>query len=335
MTIGEFIAQQGAQFKVFDMGRRVSEVPLEHFAEVEAMTTPYFSPYLKHAWITIMAWNPSKPGQHNIWFLKLPLDEQNLLQYADRDAFVAHWLRLTQHPNQEIGEPPCSYKPDAHRMAYFHALALQALGQPVSKYYQATRSYLSGELGYDNWKMLGLQGFAEVVSRIADDQNNQLIAQALSKIPTQPRIILLGFLENAVLDQLTTTAINDALAKAVAAPIEVEELAAFVRALSQSSNVQQRRDLLSAILQHEHRYQVELLAAIGSRCWQDLHGDLLLQYLECLARNEQGSNVFNAVISDLLAMPGVRHHFVLALSSPQKTQELTDAFERLLASVGR
>lgn len=335
MTISKLLEQQGASFRVFDMGRRISEVQPQDFAAFEKMQVPYFSPYLKQAWLAVIAWHPSKPGQHNIWFLKLPLDEQNFLQYADRDAFVAYCLRALQYPDQEHGEAPCSYKPDAHRMAYFHALALQTLQQPRSQYYENARRYLSGKLGFENWNKVGLQGLAEVVSCLSDDGNNQLLIGAMAQLPSQPRTVLLGFLENVAINQELTSAINDALAKAVAQPIEAAELAAFARALSQSANVVQRRELFAALLQHQHRYTVELLAAIASRCWQDLHGELLLQYLECLARNEQGEGAFNAIVADLLTMPGVRHQFVQALASPQRSNELAQAFEKLLASIGK
>lgn len=334
MTIGELITQNGAQFKVFDMGRRISELSEQMFAEFEAQAIAYPTPYLKHAWLGLMGWNPKQPGQHHIWFVKLPLDEQNIIQPSARDAFVAYWLRAIKYPDQEHGEAPFSYKPDPHRMAYFHALALQLLKQPNSKHYHAARAYLQGEIGYEQWQMLGLQGLAEVVSHLDAEQNTEILAQALPQLPAQPRTVLLGFLENNAPNQLLTSAINDTLAQAVAQPIEAEELAAFVRALSNSQNLVQRRELLGAILQHEHRYSVELLAAISSRSWMDLHGELLLQFLECLARNEQGAGAFNALVADLLTLPGMRQQFIQTLALPQRSEELVSAFNSLLASIG-
>lgn len=335
VTIGELIAQYGAQFKVFDMGRRISELSQSAFADFEAQRSAYPTPYLKHAWLGLITWNTQQPGQHHIWFVKLPLDEQNLLQPSARDAFVGYWLRAMQQPNQEQGEAPFSYKPDPHRMAYFHALALRALAQPCSKHYQAARSYLAAKQDYAQWPMLGLQGLAEVVSRLDEEDNNALLVQALPLLPAQPRTVLLGFLENTMPNQALTTAINDSLALAVAQPIQPEELSAFMRALSHSENVLQRRELLAAVLQHQHRYSVELLASISSRCWQDLEGELLLQFLECLARNEQGAGAFNALVADLLTLPSMRQHFVAALALPQRSEELVSAFENLLASIGR
>src|SRR5690606_4258818 len=330
VTIGELISERGAQWRGLDMGRRIEEVPAEIFTAFEQQQQPWPVPYLKHAWVGILSWDAQQPGQHNIWFLKLPLDEQNLLQAAPRDAFVQFILRSAAAPDKEHGDAPCSYKPDANRMAYFHALALQTLQQPVTACYTTARSYLSGDQGWDNWQQLGLQGLAEVVARLEQDHNSALLTAALPHLPAVPRNVLLGFLENAAPDQALTSAINDVLAMVVGHQPTVADLAAFARALSNSVNMEQRRQLLAVLLQHPLCRHVEVLAAIGSRCWRDLHGELLLSYLEALARNEQGSGAFNALVADLLALPGLRAHFMHALASPARSAELVTAMARLL-----
>lgn len=331
MTIAELVAKSGAQMRVFDLGRRIEEVPLAGFKAFEQMQKPYPVPYLKHAWLGILSWNPDEPGQHNIWFVKLPLDEQNILQPGPRDAFLQHWLRVAQYPDQKHGDAPCSYKPDANRMAYFHALALQTLGQGTTQYYATARAYLSGDIGWDNWQQLGLQGLAEVVARLAEEQNETLLCKALPHLPAVPRNVVLGFLENAAPGQALTSAINDSLSQVVAGGAEVADLAAFARALSHSVNADQRVLLLQLLLQHPHSRSVELLAALGSRCWRDLQGGLLLAYLECLAVNEQGISAFNALVADLLALPGMRERFMEVFRSPQRSESLAQAIGQLLS----
>lgn len=332
MTIGELLLSRGSDMKVFDMGRRISEIPLDVFAAIEALQAPFGSPYLKHAWLGILSWNNAEPGQHNIWFVKLPLDERNLLQPAARDAFLNYWLRVAANPDKEHGEAPFTYKPDPSRMAYFHAMALQTLQQPATQFYTTTRAYLSGDIGFENWQQLGLQGLAEVVANLEQDHNSQLLAQALPQLPAVPRNALLGFLENVQPDQALTSALNDSLATVVANNASVADLAAFARALSQAVNIEQRQQLLRVLLAHPHGRSVELLAAIGSRCWQDLHGDLLLEYLEALARNEQGAGAFNALVADLLALPSMRAQFMQVLASPARSDVLASAFDALLTN---
>ena len=333
MTIGDLVAKSGAQMRVFDLGRRIEEIPGDFFARFEALSEPYPVPYLKQAWLGILSWNPDEPGQHNIWFLKLPLDEQNILQPGPRDAFLQHWLKVAAAPDQQHGEAPCSYKPDANRMAYFHAQALQALGQPATQYYSTARAYLSGDMGWDNWQQLGLQGLAEVVARLNEDNNSLLLQNALPHMPSVPRNAVLGFLESQQPGQSLTSVINDTLSAVVAEGANAGDLAAFARALSQSVNADQRILLLQALLQHPAKHSIELLAAMGSRCWQDLRGNLLLNYLECLAHNEQGEGAFNALVGDLLSLPGMRQHFMAVLGSPERSDTLVKAIEKLFSMV--
>lgn len=333
MTIGELVAKSGARMRVFDLGRRIEEIPEGVFSAFEQQSAPWPVPYLKHAWVGILSWNPQQPGQHHIWFLKLPLDEQNILQPGPRDAFVQHCLRVAAAPGQKHGEAPCSYRPDQARMAGFHAQALRALGQPATQFYATARAYLSGDMGWDNWQQLGLQGLAEVVARLDEDHNSQLLANALAFIPAVPRNALLNFLENARPDQQLTSAINDVLSVVVANGAQTADLAAFARALSNSVNVAQRCALLQILLAHPHAREVELLAAIGSRCWADLDGVLLQQYLECLAVNNQGEGAFNALVADILALPGMRIRVMNLLASGHLSEQLNHAVARLFSLV--
>lgn len=333
MTISEWCASNNAQIKVFDMGRRIEEVPAELFSDIEQQQQAYPTPYLKHAWLGILSWHKQQPGQHHIWFVKLPLDERNLMQTGPRNAFLHYWKQVVNTPKHEHGEAPYNFKPDAARMAYFHALATQVLEQPATAYYSQAREYLSGQVGWDNWKNLGLQGLAEVVSRLQQDNNNALLVEALPHLPVIVRNPILSFLENAHPDQILTSAINDSLAAAVATVPTAEELAAYARALSNSENIEQRQLLLLAILQHPLNKSVELLAAIGSRCWQDLKGDLLLTYLECLARNEQGKGAFNALLADLLTLANMKVEVLAVLALPECSPELSQAFTDLVGEV--
>ena len=333
MTISHLVEESGAQMRIFDLGRRIEKISKKDFADFEQLAKPYPTPYLKHAWVGVLSWNPKKAGQHNIWFLKLPLDEQNILQPGPRDAFLQHWLRVVADPDKEHGEAPCSFKPDQNRMAYFHALSLMTLGQPTTQYYATTRAYLSGDLGWNNWQQLGLQGLAEVVARISEDNNESLIASAIGKMPGVPRNVLLGYLENAQPGHELTVAINDCLSQVVGGGAEAADLAAFARGLSQSVNEQQRQLLLQAILAHPNSKSVEVLAAIGSRCWTDLDGELLKAYLECLAENEQGDDAFVALVADLMTLTGMRERILQVFRSPERSAALSNAIGKMMSLV--
>lgn len=333
MSISKFVEETGAQMRIFDLGRRIQKISKADFADIENLNKPYPSPYLQHAWIGIITWNPKKVGNHNIWFLKLPLDEQNFIQPGDRDAFLNHWLRCLQYPDKEHGEAPCYYKPDQNLMAYFHSLALATLGQPHSNYYATTRAYLSGDMGWENWQQLGLQGIAEVVVNIDKDQNAKLVTQAITNMPSTPLNTLLGFLENIEPDFPLSVAINDRLAKVIADNAQPADLAAFIRALSHSQNIQQRKMLIEVILLHPKATSIEVLASIASRCWQDLSGELLLAFLNVLATNEKGQDAFNALIADLMPLANKREHILQAFRSEKRSEALMNAIGNLMKSV--
>nr|WP_281423958.1 DUF3549 family protein [Oceanobacter mangrovi] len=329
------VRQRGANLCVFDMGRRIQPLETRLFEDIEQQSFAYPSPYLKHAWLGLLSWHPDKPGDHAIWFLKLPLDEQNLLDVQARDGFVNYIGRRLAASGQDSaeGEAPFSFKPDANRMAYFHALAARQLGADNSRFYVTTRGYLAGDMGWDNWQQLGLQGLAEVVANINQDNNQQLLARAMPYLPEVPLNVLLGFMENIAPDQQLTSALNDRLAAVIEQGATANVLAAFARALSHSENLQQRQLLLAAILRHPAAVQVELLAALSSRCWADLAGDLLRDFLEVLANNQGGENVFNALVADLMTLPGMRQRMLDCFAAGQHSPKLDQAITRMLGMV--
>ncbi|MGB1091195.1 MAG: DUF3549 family protein [Oceanobacter sp.] len=331
MTIGELLAHSGAEMRVFEMGRRIQQLDNETFADLEAQRRPFPVPYLKHAWLGILSWNPNKPGQHGIWFLKLPLDEQNLIQTAERDAFVRYCSqRLASPQSGDQGEAPFSFKPDPHRMAYFHALASLELGAEPSRYYTTARAYLSCDIGWENWQQLGLQGLAEVVANNQQDNNEALLTRAIPYLPVVPLRAVLGFMENMSPGAELTSALNDRLAEVIKQGAEAEDLTAFVRALSHSQQLEQRRLLIHALLAHPNARSVEFLAALSSRCWMDLEGDLLIQFLETLVVNEQGDQAFATLIADLMTLPGMRQRMLAAFSHSSLSNGLRSAIESLL-----
>jgi hypothetical protein len=144
---------------------------------------------------------------------------------------------------------------------------------------------------------------------------------------------LLGFLENIEPDFPLSVAINDRLAKVIAEGAEAADLAAFVRALSHSQNIEQRKMLIEVILLHPKSSSIEVLASVASRCWQDLEGELLLAFLNVLANNEQGQPAFNALVADLMSLPNKREHILQAFRSEKRSEELMIAIGSLMKSV--
>ena len=148
MTITDLVRQRGANLRIFDMGRRIQPLDTALFEEIEQQRRSYPVPYLKHAWLALLSWHPEQAGQHAIWFLKLPLDEQNLLDAPARDGFVRYVAQrqASGDSTTDKGEAPFSFKPDGHRMAYFHALA-----QPAVIYRGISVGKTGNSLGCRGW----------------------------------------------------------------------------------------------------------------------------------------------------------------------------------------
>lgn len=329
MTISQLVAETGAQMRVFDLGRKIKKIGRSDFEAFEQLAKPYPSPYLRHAWVGILTWRPSEPDKHSIWFLKLPLDEQNILQPGPRDAFLQHWLKVARYPDKEHGEAPCSFKPDSHRMAYFHAKALDILQQAPTSYYSTTRAYLSGDNDWAQWQHLGIQGIAEVVARVEQDHNNQLLVRALSKMPATPRNIFFSFLENIELDHELTQVICQLLDECIDQSPSEADLAAFSRALSSSVSQSYRQQALQKILEQPQAQGLEVLSAISSRYWQDLDGTLMQSFLERLAI--AGSDVFMALVADLMTISGQREKIMQAFRHPSRSDHLSSAIGAFMA----
>src|SRR5690554_8199256 len=85
---------------------RIEEIPTYIFFEIEQQKQSYPTPYIKHAWLGIVTWHKQQPGKHHIWFVKLPLDERNLLELDPRNAFLRYWQQVVNMPDQEHGEAP-------------------------------------------------------------------------------------------------------------------------------------------------------------------------------------------------------------------------------------
>ena len=330
-TLTDFLRATDNRYRLFDMGRRVSKLDSTAFHRFEQAQIPYPLPFLQQAWIAILVWNPKQPGQQIIWFLKLPLDEQGLLVQAARDDFLHRLARcvgdqlLEQQGEQDpLKDNPFAFTPDQEKMAAFHAQASLILQQPPSSYYQPCRDYLSGLQGYDNWQSLGMQGIADLCARLDRDSNDTVLIHAIDKLPLQPLEALAAQLEH----QQPPYSLSQALSRRLHRELETgaclsNTIGALLRGMSQSHSDDLRQQALQAVLDSRYATEVEVLAAIASRCWAELQQQSLCSaFLEALARNEAGQPCFNRILSDLVFIPGMRPHIMAGLRNPERSDAL-------------
>ncbi len=334
-TLSDLLQQLQGQYRIYDMGCRLSKLSSTDFKKFEEGQKAYPLPWLRHAWVGILSWSPTSPklgaSSPTIWFLKLPLDERGLLIQAARDEFLnqlletigtnmldeqasAEWAEQLKHSN-------LAFTPDQARMAAFHAQASITLEQPASRFYPAVRSYMSSEDSQQNWQELGLQGFADFAMRLDQQQQWQ---QKISQLPAAVLETIAAQLENQKLDHL----VSKAFILRGEASINDGEKVACLRAISQSTDAASRQHWLKQILDKDNMVGVELLATITSKCSEDLlKPDLMGLFIhQCAA--DQG--VFNGLVQELMYQPKLRIKVLEAFRAEDRSPSVSQAIGVLM-----
>ncbi len=333
-TLTDFLRSTDASFRIFDLGRRISKLSQEQFEKFERTEIPYPLPLVQHAWLAVMIWHPKQPQQHLIWFLKFPLDEQGLLVQAARDDFLNRLAKsvgsqlLQQSADQDpLKDNPFSFTPDTEKMAAFHARATRIFKQPASAYYQPARDYLSGLKGFEQWDQVGLQGIADISARLDQDDNARLVSKAIGQLPAPPLEALCASLEHEPPGPQISQAISARLSQAIdQADSSPNLLAAMLRGLSQSHSQELRYDALRRVLNSRFGAEIEVLAAIASRCWEALKDESIRRlFMDRLAINSAGQQSFNLMVRDLVFIPGMRASIMESFRDPQRSDDLSRA----------
>lgn len=335
-TLCDFFDQSHTRYRVFDLGRGIRKLDSESFSRIENGEQPYPYPLQQQAWLGILGWNQQAKDEQFIWFLKLPLDETGKLVTSARDSFL-HGLLETLGSNIQaareggeftdaMAESPFGFKPKESMMAGFHAKALKALNQPPSRFYDHARDYLAGKPGYDQWAFVGLQGFADIASRLNEDDNAALTLKALPQLPPPALIALCGFLENEAL----STVLAETLLARLQTELALEEadmnvITALLRAFAQCAPGLAAQAVTTA-LNSAYGQNIHLLAAIAARTWAALNDATLAQhFVEALAQNSLGPDAFAQVMGDLLTIPGMRTVLLTQLRKPERSEALNAA----------
>ena len=341
-TISDFLQQTGNQFRVFDLGRRIVEVPVNDFIAFEKLEQPWPTPLQRSAWFGITFWQPAEQssGQETdqaIWFLRLPLDEQAKLMQAARDGFLRRLLEVAEakldpdkpEPPNIMEDNPLVFRPREDRMAVFNARAAKTLGLPASKYYQHAREYLQGEMGFEQWAFVGLQGLADFAMRLDEADNAAMLGKAIAELPEEVLIPLCHALENVSLPGNVLQALQARLQGEPSLALQT----AICRGVSFADNAQ-RRQVLQQLLEGEQGNEVELLAAIAARAWDSLTDEKTsLLFLERLAENIHGQEVFSEMLADLMFIPGMREPLFASLRNPKRSEKLSKAVDGLFAAL--
>lgn len=331
----DFLNQAGTQFKIFDMGRRIEEIDQADFLSFEQGETPYPLPLQQQAWLGFLVWTEDKKSELVIWFLRFPLDAAGKLTAGIRDDFVLRLINKEgdESPQQDESNP-YGFKPKQEHMASFHAKAAKLLSQPASSYYEHSKDYFAGKPGYDQWSFVGFQGIADIATRLDEENNAELIATAIEKIPALPFEALAQCLEHEKIDANITQAIVNVINRELDnEKPDANFISLGIRALSNTQDQPQLEQILNRVLDNETGKHPEVLASISGRCWLSLKNTNTINlFLEALASCSEGQEFFNLVIVDLINIPGMQESILKAVKSPERSEVLSKAIGELFKS---
>lgn len=332
-TLSQLLTNSGCEFRIFDLGRRISPIDHKTFVDVEKGLQPYPYPLQRKAHIAIAYWNEQQ--QPWIWFLKFELDERGLLKQAEIGQFLKYVMEamgtrlskdISEEQQQKLANNPYTYKPSEDKMAVFHSQIRAALNLPTSQYYEHAQHYFQGGLGWENWQTVGLQGITDMCARLGQDNNQVILRTSLSHLPTQPLYALLGALEHTTIpDKLAERLLDIAHQKITANDPDIFLISALVRSLSGAPNA--LNTLVDAVLANPKLSHQEVLVGIAGRAWQIL-GDsgIATRFLVRLA--ETGNQpLFNQLFADLVMIPKLRMVLLPLLHSspsPELARALTE-----------
>ena len=335
-TLSGLIAEAKFKLRWFDLGRRVQAVSRSAAEAFESGQGPWPYPYLRQAWSGLLL-TPAEGGEAIVWFLRLPLDEQAKLQLPVRDAFVRLLTqkldaRDTDQPAAQLDtalrESGLMFTPAPERQASFHARIAKLLRRPPSAHLAATLEYMQ-QPDLVRWDQLGLQGIADLAVRW--QEHGALLCRQMTELAPPVLISLYQCLESEAIDHhLSERIIERAVRELDADATDMGLVAAAVRGLSHSPAAGLRREFLKALCRGNSGQNSEVLAAIGSRCIDDLaQPEIAAPWLEALAAS-QSQDTFNLLLADLMYLPSVRAALLSVLRDPQRPPVVAEAFGKFL-----
>jgi len=334
-TLTQLLNNSHCEYQIFDLGRRIRTIEPQLFTDVEKGQCPYPFPMQRKAHLAIAYWNEQK--QPWIWFLKFELDERGLLKQADVGNFIKYVVEamgtrlnkeISEDQQQKLSNNPYTFKPAEEKMAVFHSQVRANLGLSSSQYYEHTQHYFTGDLGWENWQTVGLQGITDMAARLDQENNAVALRKALNHLPNEPLYALLGALEHVVLqERLAERIAEKAQQEIVSNEPDLFLLSALIRALA-GAPIEMAQPILKAILQSPRLSHQEVLIGIAGRTWHLLaNADIAEQFLLRLAQTGNQA-LFNQLFADLVMLPELRM-VLLPLLHASPSEELATALVKL------
>ena len=349
-TLSELLKLSGSQYRLYDIGRLVSKLSKEQFEKIELNQLPYPTPVQGHACIAIAFWQ-KQSSQPYLWLLKLPLDEHGLLNQGARnhliaiivDALGADLTQETSKKQEELlSSNPYLFTPAQYKLASLNSKIKVDLKQKPSEFFLPFKQYLSQKIGlngskkndWNNWQGIGVQGITDFIARIKQDNNSQLLLEALPHLPDDVLSPICSALENeqytvTLLDVLITL-LKKALVNLSVINSSNEQAIQLLRALAANSQHIHVKDIIEEILS-QNKVSSELLITLSGRCWPALADKkILMCYFDQILKHND-SSLFSSIFKDLVTIPLIRPIAFECIRSEQRSPALAQAIGKLFS----
>lgn len=329
-TLGEFLQAGQADYKIFDIGRRLTELPREEFAAIEQQQRPYPYPIARQAQLAILFQHKQQNQQPFIWFLQFPLDERGLLNLAARNQYLEYVVSalgheitgdMTDEQQKQLQQNPYLLNPNEHQRAALHARMQREEKLTPSIHFETAQAYLTQPKVGISWQQIGLQGLHDCATRLEQlPELSDAIAAQFTNYPKAVRQPLAVALEQ----QRITPSIQNSLLNNLES-MDTQLCTDSLRALASAATHPRVQKRVNELVPKANADQLVVIAA---RLWPVLCEEKsLLSYLDAIAMLD--SALFDALFQDIIALPDIRPLLLSILAQQKQSAAISEALNRL------
>lgn len=335
-TLSSLMESANAQWRVYDLGRKIQSISKAEFTAVENGQKPYPYPIQKKARFAMVFWDQDEKGPQAkenpfIWFLQFDLDEIGLLKLQQRDHYISMVIKelgskMLDSNNQqsELDNHPYSFTPDQNRQAAFNAKVKVALKQPASMHYEHVQAFFAGQIDADKWQELTVQGIADFTARIDQANNESDLIKHLPELSIQTLCAIGATLEHDQIGLALTQRIVEVQNRALEEN-DNEQVLHLLRCLAGSSAKAIVLAQLKKLLISAESAEETLFIVIAGRFWQYFDDKALLHLFFEKAATNTNKHLFGGLFIDLVAIPSVRQHILSLLRDPTRPEAVSVA----------
>lgn len=329
-TLGEFLQAGQAEYKIFDIGRCLTELSQEEFAAIEQQQRPYPYPIARQAQLAILFQHKQHDQQPFIWFLQFPLDERGLLNIAARNQYLEYVVNalgyeitgeMTEEQQKQLQQNPYLLTPNEQQRAALHARVQRQQNLSPSIHFETAEAYLRQPENGIDWQQIGLQGLHDCAARL--EQLPELSKAIATHFPHYPSAVRQP-LAIALEQQSLTPPVRDALLQNLDSS-NAQLCTDSLRALASASAHPRVQKAVNKLVPNANADQLVVIAA---RLWPVLCEEQnLLRYLDAIA--ELDNSLFDALFQDIIALPDIRPLLLSIIAQQKQSAAVNEALNRL------